>query len=422
MSGRKGARTHRAIGRSDVERHVRDVCFAASDAPDLVGMEVELIPVDRRSRRPAPVDPEEGSAVSTRPVLARLGERLGWTARTSPVGVPGFDLPGGGRISFEPGGQIEYSSPPRRSVDAMLGRMEPVLREIVSAGRTVGLDFLARGADPVGPTTEARLRVSAERYRRMADHYDRRGPWGRRMMRQTAAIHVNVDLGPRPVERWRVATRAAAPLLAAFANSPRAEGRETGHRSWRAAQWRSLDPGRTGLPGATGDPVAGYADFVLGADAFLLGAADEPARPFGAWLDEEVDEGDLRAHLTTLFPEVRPRGYLELRFFDALPLRWLPVPPVVVAGLLYDPETLEAALDRLPEPRPGELELAGREGVRDPGMRRRALEVLDLAIEGAERLPRGMAGVAPVATARDFRNRMTARGRDPGDEPGDGPL
>ena len=403
--------------RAELERHLREVVFAPSDDPDLVGVEVELIPVDAATGRVLPVEPAEPGAPAAAPFLRALAARRGWRPTLTPAGVPAFQLPGGGQLSFEPGGQLEYSAPAYRSVDVLADRLDAVVAVVAEAAASAGVALVTRGYDPRGPGGRPELRVSAERYTRMAAHYDRIGPWGRRMMCRSAAVHVNVDLGPDPLRRWSVARRAAPSLLAAFANSPRAHGRDTGHRSWRAAQWRFLDPGRTGLPGAERDPVPGYADFALGARAFLTDHRDAPAEPFARRVEAgEATLAEAEAHLSTLFPEVRPRGYLELRCFDALPPRWWSVPATVCAGLLYDPDTLAEAVHTLPEPGPRALYEAGRLGVRDARVRRRALRVVDLALEGAEALPRGMVGPRALERARDFRDRLTARGRDPGDE------
>lgn len=405
------------VSRALVERHVAEVLFAPSSGPPRIGAEVELVPVDAESRRRVPIETDDPDVAASGPILRALARSRGWATGTSAAGAPAFWPPGGGEVSFEPGGQIEYSAPPHPSIRALVDDLTGVVREIVQAGERGGVVFVCRGFDPDGATDEARLELTLPRYRRMAAHYDRRGPWGRRMMRQSAAIHVNLDSGPEPLLRWRVANRAAPALLAIFANSPRAGGRETDHRSWRAAQWRRLDPTRTGLPGGLRPTPGAYATLVRRAEAFALGPEGRAAVPFDRWIETGADMDDLRRHLTTLFPEVRPRGYLELRLFDALPPGWYAVPLVVASGLLYDPEALTEA-DALLEPVGTEsLETAGRSGVRDAALRRHALEIFDLALEGARRA--GIADGRSLERARDFRARLTARGLDPGDEPGD---
>src|SRR5690606_4883745 len=119
-------------------------------------------------------------------------------------------------------------------------------------------------------------------------------------------------------------------------NSPVYRGAATGHRSIRRFIWGTLDPARTGLPWDAERPVESYADFALDASA-LLGPAETPPFPsFGTWWESgEADLDDWRTHLTTLFPEVRPRGYFEVRSIDALEPDGYVAPLVFLVGLTY---------------------------------------------------------------------------------------
>jgi glutamate--cysteine ligase len=234
-------------------------------------------------------------------------------------------------------------------------------------------------------------------------------------------VHVNVDpVAPTPTS-WRVANAMAPVLVAAFANSPRYGGKLTGARSWRAEQWRRLDPRRTGVFAPSGEPVREYLQFALDAPAFLLDDPEE-ARPFREWLTAGVSLEAFDRHLTTLFPEVRPRGYLELRSFDALPLRYLPAATVLVVGVLQDPESLASALELLPMPGLDLLCLSGRSGLQDPRLGALARELFSLALQGAGRLGHGVVGPRSLELALGFLEELSARGRDPGDVPGDDVL
>jgi len=198
--------------------------------------------------------------------------------------------------------------------------------------------------DPCAALDDVPLQLTADRYRLMDAYFARHGSAGQTMMRQTASLQINVDLGDAPFRRWRVLNAAAPVLLAMFANSPRYAGADTGHLSWRAHLWRELDPLRTGVRGVTTDAVGEYLGFALAAPWMFHPTAAGEYRPFGAWLaDGMASLDDWRTHLTTLFPEVRPRGYLELRSLDALPPAQLATPLVLVAGLLADTEALRAA-------------------------------------------------------------------------------
>ena len=255
------------------------------------------------------------------------------------------------------------------------------------AASAAGLQLVTRGIDPMNPIEAYPLAVGSERYLRLAAHLATLGPAGGRMMRQTSSIQVNVSWGEDPLEEWTVANRAAPYLLAVFANSPRYEGAPTGHRSTRARQWRSLDPTRTGIPLDASDPVEAYLRFALGAGAILLGESGADVRPFAEWVQSGcASMADWEDHLSTLFPEVRPRGYLELRGLDALPIRWWTVPLTILAGLLVDPVARREALESLGPPSGALLERAGREGLDDPEIRAGAEQLWELALAGISRL------------------------------------
>ena len=398
----------------------RVLALRAPAVPLRVGVEVEWIPLAAEGG--APVPPLGASGGGTLPLLRRHGAALGWREEPTAAGLPRFLPPEGGTVSYEPGGQVELATPPCPDVAALDVYLRRVARPLVAAAADAGIVLLSRGMDPVNPASAVPLHLDGERYRRQARHYERFGPAGRRMMLRTAALHVNVDLAGDALARWRAANAAAPFLVAAFANSPRLEGRRTGRRSERAEQWRRLDAGRTGWfppgPGGAGEAVEAYLEFALAADAFLLGPPGVEARPFRRWLDEGVDLAAWNAHLSTLFPEARPRGYLEIRSFDALPEPWTIVPAVVACGLLYDPDAAREAASLAAGP--CALERAGRDGVGDPELREGALRALDLALEGAGRLGEAWFGEAALDATRAFRERFTAAGRDPGHE--DDPL
>jgi glutamate--cysteine ligase len=374
-----------------------------------------LIPVDRNGRR-IPVDGSAPGEPDGRTLLAAAASEGGWTCEAGAGGTPRFRIPGGGLFTFEPGGQIEVSTEADVSVDRIADSARSALRLLWAAADAQCVHLLTVGMDPIGRAEDVALVVDSERYRRQSAHYDRIGPWGRRMMRQSAAIHVNVDLGGRPGRRWSVANRAAAYLTAIFANSSRYQGEQTGFRSYRAEQWRRLDPSRTGLFTDEREPVGEYLSFALGARDFLGTAEGDPAPTFRESWASGASGDAWQRHLTTLFPEVRPRGYLELRSFDALRPAWLAVPMVVAAGLFYEPGALAEASALLPPPETGLLDAAGREGLAAPGIGPTALDLFDLALEGARRLGEATVSGRTLEEAHAFRERFTAKGRDPGHE------
>ena len=178
----------------------------------------------------------------------------------------------------------------------------------------------------------------------MDAYFTRLGPAGARMMRQTASLQVNLDWHAAAAERalqWRVLNAAAPLLVAIFANSPVYAGQPTGYQSFRAHNWRAADPPRTGIFAAEGDAAGEYLGFALDAPMMLRPTVEGGCLAAREWLARgELPRHQWVAHLTTLFPEVRPRGYLELRSIDALDSVWYAAPLALLAGLAYVPASL----------------------------------------------------------------------------------
>jgi glutamate--cysteine ligase len=386
----------------------------SSTMPPRIGAEVEIIPVDSVTGRPLPL---EGRGTSTLAILRRAGATAGWREhRSAKANVPEIELPDGGRITFEPGGQIEISSAPNASLSALVTRLHATVCAIADAAPR-GVELLSRGIDPRTCVEDVAPQLDADRYRRMLAHFDRIGPSGARMMRQTASFQVCVDGGDAPERTWTLLNALAPFMVAMFANSPRYAGVDTGHKSYRRHIWATLDPRRTGLLGIARDPIAEYLDFALGAPAFLLPDVDGAAAPFSHWLARgAVTPSDWCTHLSTLFPEVRPRGYFEVRSADVMAPEWYPVPLVLVAGLVYHRPSLDAAADLLGVPDAALLERSGRDGLSDAALREKAPRLCDLALDGCSALGAEFVSATDLQTAADYFDRYTRRGRSPADD------
>lgn len=404
----------RASLRSWLAEHVFAAPAGTSHGPGRVGVETELIPIDSATGRRCPISDE--SALSTLPFLRRYGPSQGWVEAKASKGTPCFQLPSGGTFTFEPGGQFEYSSPPCRTPSRLLGLLRSVIPPLRTAARNEGITLLVAGIDPVSPVECAPLLLHGKRYGRMAEYLARLGPAGARMMRQTASHQVNLDFGDEPWLRWRVLNAAAPYMVAIFANSPVYEGRATGFRSTRAQVWRELDPARTGLPYDVRRPLDAYLDFALDAPAMLMPAINGEHRPFREWLAMAAPLPDeWHEHLSTLFPEVRPRGHVELRSADAVSPRWYAAPLALTVGITYEPRALKAAADLLGRPDIGLLQLAGRTGLRDASLSRTAVDLVDIAIQGCEDLGPDYFHPADLDQARAFFDQYTRRGLSPAD-------
>ncbi len=400
---------------------LRNTCFA-STAPAAAGartgMEAEAIVVDAVTRRPFPLEPTL-SPRATVPAMQRLGELQGWQPRPSgSSGVPEFHLPDGGRLTFEPGGQVEYSSAPRRSASEVLSATREVLAHVGGALKEIGADLVFAGLDPGNAVEDTTLQLRGERYVRMDRHFWRSGASGARMMRQSASLQFALDWGEPAgrAERWTLLNALVPYLAAIFANSPLYAGKVTGHQSYRRVVWDNLDPSRTGLRDTGPNAAEEYLTFALHAQAIIIPGGDRPCAPFGRWLDTGcVTMEDWHTHLSTLFPEVRPRGYLEVRTIDALAPEWYAAPMALLVGLTYDERSAQDARDLLGDPDPALLERAGKHGVGDQQIGGVARDLWTIALQGCTRLGTSIINAEDVETAAEYAARYTAVGRTPAD-------
>ncbi|MEZ0491938.1 glutamate-cysteine ligase family protein [Kineococcus sp. TBRC 1896] len=353
--------------------------------------------------------------------------RVGWDRLTSLVA--GFAPPGGSRLTLEPGGQVELSTPPGDLVGtvAVLERDAAAVDALLAAD---GLAALATGLDPV----RAPVRVHpGSRYRAMEAHFDAVGHHldGATMMASTASLQVNLDAGPAAGWALRLQhVRRLTPVLVALAaTSPLRRGVPAGAVCGRQEVWGRLEPGRCRAPGAGTDPVAEWVEFAFAAPVMFVRAQAtgecEPVRahvPFGDWAAGEVlldgrrpGTDDVEAHLTTLWPPVRLRGFAELRFLDAVPAALRPGLAAVVATVVDDPVAADAAADAA-----GPVAHRGADAVRlglvDPELRRAALGVLDAAAARVDPalVPAVHAWTDLLAAGRGPADLVTDRFRDQG--------
>lgn len=404
------------------------------EAPALgmIGLESEAFPIWRTGEGgPGGRVPLAGGR---RTGTLRLLEELSPLTETA-EGLPLSVLPNGTRVTPEPGGQIEIATAARDTAAAALDDLDAGHAALARAYDDQGATLAGAGLDVWHTPASVPQQLTAPRYPAMAAYFAGRGPTGRIMMCHTASLQVNVCLGPPTVaaERWLVANLLAPLTVATFAASPVRDA-----VSGRAQLWRRLDPTRTGVPRSlvdddAADPVEQLVDAALHADVLLVRTTagcrpGRPGWPFGAWVTDgdpalgRPTAEDLRYHLTTLFPEVRARGFLELRGIDALPVRWRAVPVVLLAGALYDDrarQEIRGVLERHRRVLPALLERATVVGVASAAVCAMAVEAWSFALAGANRLPAGYFRRRDVEATEMFLDRFTMRGRCPSDELGE---
>lgn len=352
--------------------HISGICFKTGP-PERLGIELEW--TVHRSGAPA-------AYVEAADLRTALHDHAPPALGNPHPGVP---LPGGGAVTVEPGGQLEISSAPAGSLTELYESLradQSYLRDLLSRA---GLELGGSGLDPY---RKPRRLLRTPRYAAMQRSFDADGPHGHTMMCSTAGLQVCLDAGPpdRVAQRWHALHEVGPALLAAFATSPRRAGQDTGWASTRMATWYGIEPRRTRPALVDGDPVDGWARYALAAPLLCVrreGSWDAPPGvTFADWitgaLSEPPNYDDLDYHLSTLFPPVRPRGYLEVRYLDAQPGEEWIAPAAVLTTLLAD-DTLTDTARAIAAPTAGRWVEAARDGLADPAIRATATHLFDLA-------------------------------------------
>jgi glutamate--cysteine ligase len=310
-------------------------------------------------------------------------------------------------VTVEPGGQVELSGPPATGIAAAVRDLGLDARSVREALADHGLGVAYVGADPLRPSRRVNPRP---RYRAMEQHFRAtgRGDAGAVMMNSTAALQVNLQAGREQQWPQRVAQahRIGPTMVAISANSPLLRGELTGWKSARQRAWSGLDERACGPVPGCADPVAAPATEPNPAEAWARYAMLAPVafvqcpggdevlavgKPvsFEEWARGDVRLGnraptaaDLDTHLTTLFPPVRLRGYLELRYLDTVAPWWWPAIATVVTTLMDDPAAADAAAEATEETAPLWTE-AARDGLADGKLAKSAARCVAIAASHA---------------------------------------
>ena len=360
MSTRLEAAPARQVGsRADLAAWI-----AAGEKPKpdwRIGTEHEKFVFHTDSLGPVPYDGPRG----IRALMDALVERYGWQpvqegGQTIALRRPAGEGPGIlGTVSLEPGGQFELSGAPLDTLHETAAETQKHLDEVLCVGERLGIGFLGVGFSPKWTLAET-PHMPKERYRVMTRYMPTVGKRGLDMMYRTATIQVNLDFGSEAdmVKKLRVSLALQPIATALFASSPFTEGKPNGFKSLRSEVWRDTDPNRTGmLPFVFEDGMGyeRYVDYALDVpmyfvyrDGKYIDAAGASFRDFMAGkltqLPGEMPTiDDWSDHLTTLFPEVRLKRFLEMRGADGGRWRRICALPAFWAGLLYDDAALEAA-------------------------------------------------------------------------------
>jgi glutamate--cysteine ligase len=371
-----------------------------------VGTEHEKLPFTLTRHEPVPYAGPRG----IRAVLEGMRDLLGWEPIMEGEAIIGLlDVTGGGAITLEPGGQFELSGAPVETVHQTSAELIAHLVQLREVATPLGIGFLGIGMSPKWTRAETPV-MPKGRYRIMANYMPKVGNLGLDMMFRTCTVQANLDFSTEAdmVKKLRVGLALQPVATALFANSPFTEGKPNGFLSFRSEIWRDTYPDRSGmLPWAfeSGMGFERWVDYALDVPMYFVKRGDRYfdvsgqsfrdllAGKLASLPGERATISDWANHLTTIFPEVRLKRYLEMRGADGGPWAPLCALPALWVGLMYDQGALDAAWDmvkgwnaeerqfmRDQVPRLGLRAKIGKDNVRDL-----AREVVALARDGLKR-------------------------------------
>jgi glutamate--cysteine ligase len=400
----------------------RDVLVAWLEAgckpagPFRIGTEHEKIPFYRADRTPVPYGGDRG----IRALLEGMRKRLGWEGIEDGGNLIGlYDPKGGGAISLEPGGQFELSGAPLDDAHLTADELDRHLSVARSVAEPLGIGFLTLGMSPKWSLAETPV-MPKHRYAIMARYMPKVGTRGLDMMFRTATVQTNLDFASERdmVAKMRVGLALQPAITALFANSPFTDGKLNGLVSARSEIWRHTDAARTGMLPFVFEPGMGferYVDYALDVPLYFVKRGDHYQDVAGASFrdllagrlkeapGERATKADWANHLSSIFPEVRLKRFLEMRGPDIGPPERIVALAALMAGLYYDPEALRSA-----EALIAEWSAEDRQKLRDDA------PLLGLAAEVRGRDLRAVA-LDMLAIARgglQRRARRNARGED----------
>ncbi|MEA2833720.1 MAG: glutamate--cysteine ligase [Methylobacteriaceae bacterium] len=325
-----------------------------------LGTEHEKVPFYRADTSPVPYERPASREGGIRDLLEGLQQQLSWEPISDGAALIGLAAPDiGAAISLEPGGQFELSGAPLESVHEVAREFDTHVAAVHAVAEPLGIDFLSLGMQPKWPRSAIPV-MPKQRYAIMARYMPKVGTLGLDMMFRTATVQVNLDYETEAdmVKKLRVGLALQPIVTAMFANSPFTDGKPNGLLSMRAEIWRDTDGARTGmLPFAFEDGMGfeRYVDYALDVPMYFVKRGERYHDVSGASFrdllagklvqlpDERATISDWANHLSTIFPEVRLKRFLEMRGADMGSQDHVLALPALWAGLLYDEASLNGA-------------------------------------------------------------------------------
>jgi glutamate--cysteine ligase len=326
----------------------------------LIGTEHEKFVFDTDTLKPVPYEGSRG----IRALMQGLIDAYRWEPIREGDNIIALSRPaerGDGTVSLEPGGQFELSGAPLKTVHETATETQSHLDEVLDIAQQLRIGFLGVGFTPKATLSEM-PRMPKQRYDVMTRYMPTVGKRGLDMMYRTCTVQVNLDFADEAdmVRKFRVGLALQPVATALFASSPFTEGKPNGFKSMRSEVWRATDPSRTGMLPFVFEAGMGferYVDYALDVPMYFvyrsgryIDVAGASFRDFlegrlGQLAGERPTLDDWSDHLTTLFPEVRLKRFLEMRGADGGRWRRICALPAFWVGLLYDTQALDAAWD-----------------------------------------------------------------------------
>jgi glutamate--cysteine ligase len=323
-----------------------------------IGTEHEKFAFTLRGHEPVPYDGRHG----IRSLLEGMQHLLGWQPIMEGDNVIGlFDVTGGGAISLEPGGQFELSGAQVTTVHQTSSELMAHLAQVREVAEPLHIGFLGIGMTPSW-SRAAMPKMPKGRYKIMTAYMPKVGTLGLDMMYRTCTVQTNLDFSSEAdmVKKLRVSLALQPVATALFANSPFTEGKPNGFLSFRAEIWRDTDAARTGMLPWAFEPGMGFerwVDYALDVPMYFVKHDDEYVDASGQSFRDlmagrlpgmpgaRATISDWSNHISTIFPEVRLKRYLEMRGADSGSTHNLLALPAFWVGILYDDVSLDAAWD-----------------------------------------------------------------------------
>ena len=402
--------------RDDLARYLEAGCKPKQHW--VIGTEHEKFGFRLPDLAPLPYEGPQG----IRAMLEGLMARFGWQPVIEGDNIIALKSPPGeswGTVSLEPGGQLELSGATLSDVHQTDAEIRRHVEQVRAVGDQLGVGFLGLAFSPIWTRSQT-PRMPKGRYGIMTAYMPKVGKLGLDMMYRTCTVQVNLDFASEPdmVQKLRVSLALQPIVTALCANSPVTEGKPNGFLSFRSEIWRDTDPDRTGMLPFAFEPGMGferYVDYALDVPMYFVYRdgryIDASGQSFRDFLDGRLpalpgvkpELDDWADHLSTAFPEVRLKRFLEMRGADAGEAWRITAVPALWVGLLYDSTALDAAWDLVKDWTASE-----RQRLRDT-VPRTALAT-PFRKSNVQAIAREMLAIARSGLAR--RRRANAQGKD----------